>query len=180
MRLNSLIQLLALAYLVAAVFCSLILQYRAVGGEALTVDDRGWQIFSAGLFLMSLYTFLGGEQALVLWVRGMARTEGWYELRRPIQVMALVIALVAGFQGFSRIWSIALGSELPLALVLATAGMGMLTLVFCLHLVSYHYTDAVLDQGFSGLRIARWLELSGLGLVLLGALLKLMFTYSLR
>jgi heme A synthase len=151
-----------------------------VGGEALTVDDRGWQIFSAGLFLMSLYTFLGGEQALVLWVRGMARTEGWYELRRPIQVMALVIALVAGFQGFSRIWSIALGSELPLALALATAGMGMLTLVFCLHLVSYHYTDAVLDQDFSGLRIARWLELGSLGLVLLGALLKLMFTYSLR
>lgn len=180
MKFNGLMPLLALAYLVAAVLCTLILQYRAVGGEALTMDDRGWQIFSAGLFLMSLYTFLGGEQALLFWMRGMARTEGWYELRRPVQLMALAVMLVAGFQGFSRIWSIALGSELPLALALATAGMGMLTFVFCLHLVSYHYTDAVLDHDLSGLRIARWLELSGLGLVLLGALLKLMFTYSLR
>ena len=180
MKFNGLMPLLALAYLVSAVLCALILQYRAVGNEALTVEDRAWQIFSAGLFLMALYTFLGGEQALVLWLRGMARTEGWYELRRPIQVMALVVMLVAGFQGFSRVWSIASRGELPLALALAIAGMGMLTLVFCLNLVSYHYTDAVLNQDLSGLRVARWLELGGLGLVLLGALRKLMFAYSLR
>jgi hypothetical protein len=180
MKPNNSIQLLGLAYLIAAALCICTSQYRALGGEALTVDDRMWPPFSVGLFLMAVYTLVGGEQVVVLWLRGLARVEGWYELRRPIQLLVLVILLTAGAPLLLRMCSAASLSETPIALVLAVMGMGIVGIVFCVCLISYHYADTLMNLYLAGLRVSRWLELSGLGLVCLGALRKLMFTYSLR
>ena len=174
------IQLLALAYLFTAALCIVTSQYRALGGEALTMDDRMWPTFSVGLFLMAAYTLAGGEQLMVSWLRGAARVEGWYELRRPIQLLVLAIVFAAAAPLFLRMWRAASLSETPTALVMAVTGMGIMGIVFCLSLISYHHADTFMNRHLAGLRVSRWMELSGLGLVCLGALRKLMLTYSLR
>lgn len=180
MKPNGSIQLLALAYLFTAALCIFTSQYRAPGGGALTTDNRMWPAFSVGLFLMAAYTLVGGEQLVVSWLRGAARGEGWYELRRPIQLLVLAIVFTAAGPFFLRMWHAASLSGTHTGLVMAVTGMGIVGIVACLSLISYHHADTFMNLHLAGLRVSRWMELGGLGLVCLGALRKLMLTYSLQ
>ena len=48
------------------------------------------------LGLTAVSALVGGEQLLALWLRNLARADGWYEIRRPFRLLALAIALGAG------------------------------------------------------------------------------------
>lgn len=132
------------------------------------------------LGLTAVSALVGGEQLLALWLRNLARADGWYEIRRPFQVVALAIALGAGILLATRLWHHACLSNPPMALAWATAGMGVVVGLVCLRLVSYHYADMLMGQRVAGFSVARWAELVGLVLVWRGALHQLLFTYSFR
>ena len=173
-------RLTALAYLFTAAACALASVYRTADHESLNQCRQIWQNFAIVLSLIAVNTLVGGEQVLVLWLRSVARADGWYEIRRPVQVVVLAIALGAGVLLAARLWNCASLSNPPMALAWATAGIGVVMGLVCLRLVSYHYADVLMGHRVAGFSLARWTELFGFVLVWLGALQQLLFTYSFR
>lgn len=173
-------QITSAAYLLACLSCALASFYRAPCLDANSADTRVWLCLALLLGLIAVNTLTGADQTFVLWLRRMARADGWYEWRRPLQVAVLVLALAAGMGASSRLRQVALRSNLPTALAFATAGTGTLTSLAALRLVSYHYADQLMNQPAGLLSLGRWAELAGLVMVWLGAVRMLMVTYSLR
>lgn len=144
--------------------------------HALAVGDWArrlnlWRRCAVVLLFLAINALLQLEDAFVLWARDVAQGLGWYVLRRPIQI-GMLLALVAGValwsQKISRYSLHSSQVRYSVESVMAAGGIFLLLSMLALNLVSFHYTDQALNFRFAGLRVARFIELGGLGLVTLG------------
>lgn len=171
---------LAMLGLSVAMLCIFADQYALSVNPQPVSSTRLWRWCAALLLLLALADWLRMDYVLVVWLRDIARGEGWYGLRRPLQLAALVLALYGGLAASSRALRLASRSDSAAAQKTAIFGMTLLLVLLCVRMVSFHYTDRLLDAHVLGASVGSWLDLTGLALIAAGALRHLAHTYTYR
>ena len=129
---------------------------------------RVWHGAALLLCLMAINTLLRGDIFVTHLLRGLARIEGWYSARRPLQYLAeFVVALFLLFLAARLRRELTAG---PVQSESVAVGLVVLLLLLALRTVSAHGTDAIINLYLAGVSVGRWLELGGLALILQGAL----------
>jgi len=100
--------------------------------------------------------------------RGMAHAEGWYEVRRPVQVAFILLVLSVGVWGLRALFQLAAGQTGGVNQVLW--GAVFLACFVAVRASSFHHVDEMLGWTWSGVRLNAFLELGGIAFVLAGAL----------
>lgn len=114
------------------------------------------------LDLQSLFTDVG---------RVIAREQGWYQGRRVVQVAFILALLGAGSAGLFVLWFITQGSLADFRL--SFMGLAFLVCFVVVRAASFHNMDEFIGTSFAGLQMNGLLELSGIGLIALGAYLRI-------
>lgn len=171
---------IAMLVVAVAMLCVVADQVALTANPEPASNTRLWRWCAALLLLLALVDWLRTRYGLVVWLRDTARSEGWYALRRPIQLLALALALPAGIAANLRLLRLVSRSSTAAAQKSAIFGMALLLAMLSLRLVSLHYTDQLLNAHLLGASIGRWLDLAGLLLVATGALRQLAHTYTYR
>lgn len=151
-------------YALAGTLCGLrAFECRGDGGDA-----GAWLLVAGLLALIGANAVLRVDLLAVSLLREVARTDGWYERRRTLQVVALATIAGVGLLalGARRARAHAVGS----CCAIASLGAGILAGIAVLRAVSLHATDLALDARIAGIATGRALELAGLGLTAAGAL----------
>jgi len=108
------------------------------------------------LDLQSWFTELG---------RDLAHRQGWYEVRRPLQVLFIGLIAVIG-AGFTAVLAFAMRHVLH-RVVGALVGMGALVTFVIVRAASFHHVDVLLGRG--RVRLNWVLELGGIALIAISA-----------
>ncbi len=154
--------LIASAYVCAAALCLKAAQGLTPQGAFARLEaarmDGAWMACGLVLVLLSLLTVSRLDLVLGDVLRSALRASGWYPLRRPLQVAALLVSLWLGW--------LALGAALPPGaagtLVGCVCATALLLLVAWGRLLSWHTLDSLLNLRWMGLSTGRWLEVLGL------------------
>ena len=127
-----------------------------------------WYLAALLLCLLAINTLLHADVFVTHLLRGLAKIEGWYGVRRPVQYLAELVAAL-----FLLLLARRLRREFAAGTVQsesAAIGLVVLLLLLALRTVSAHGTDAILNLYLAGISVGRWLEFGGLALILHGAL----------
>ena len=161
--------LAAAAQAVVAVLCLV------AGRSARAVGDSRpvWRVAAAMLLLLAMNSLCAFDLVFIELMRGIARTAGWYESRRGLQIAALVALGAAGVAA----WSLWRQRPAPLALAVGAApaarwglaGLAVLATLTVLRVVSLHGADDILNARLAGLTVGRLINALGLTLVATGA-----------
>lgn len=125
------------------------------------------------LCLATLMLFLGLNKQLDLQTalteagRIVARSQGWYEGRRVVQVAFIALVGAAGLAGVGATVLLARGSAKRLRLALIGAALVVTFVV--LRASSFHHIDRLLGLEVGGLRVNWVVELGGIACVALSA-----------
>ena len=127
-----------------------------------------WYLAALLLCLLAINTLLHADVFVTHLLRGLAKMEGWYGVRRPMQyvaelVAALVLLLLAG----------RLRSEFVAGTVQSESvaiGLVVMLLLLTLRTVSAHGPDAIINLYRAGVSVGRWIEVGGLALIFQGTL----------
>jgi hypothetical protein len=145
------------AYAAAALFC-----WRAHLG-APRAERRAW----LGLALLMAFLAVNKQldlQSLVTAVgRGMAKAEGWYERRRPIQAFFIIAMAGAGVVSVALI--LRSYRRASLALQGALAGAILLLVFILIRASSFEKMDHFINSSISGARANHVMELGGIGII---------------
>jgi hypothetical protein len=150
-------------YLVAAGLC--LWRCRGTAGR----ERWFWLFAGLALLVLGLNKELDLQTQLTALGRQMARDGGWYGQRRAFQ-RAVVIGggglALAAFAGIA--WLVrGLGS----AVLVTLSGLALLGLFVIVRAASFHHVDLALRASVFGLKLHTVLELAGIAIVILGALL---------
>ncbi len=127
-----------------------------------------WYLAASLLCLIAINTLLHADVFVTQLLRGLAKIEGWYGARRPLQYLAELLVAVFLFLLAGRLRrEFAVGTVQSES---AAIGLVVLLLLLALRTVSAHGTDAILNLYLAGVSVGRWIELGGLALILHGAL----------
>jgi hypothetical protein len=157
------------AYLLAAWACWL--AYAASDG-----DRRANRAGKLWLWLLIALTLLGINKQLDLQTalteigREISRQLGWYERRHLIQIAFISSLGVAG--ALTLLWIGRRSFPMTMGRAFALAGLAFLVGFVFIRAASFHHVDVFLDRTALGLRWNWILELSGIGLVAVGAILE--------
>jgi hypothetical protein len=155
---------IAVAYLGVAWLCLL----NAYIAQTERDPHRVWYMTALLLSLLAINTLLRADVFVTHGLRGLARVEGWYGVRRPLQYLAeFVVALVLLFLAGRLRRELTAG---PVQSESVAFGLALLLLLLAVRTVSAHGTDAIMNFYLAGVSVGRWLELGGIALILQGAL----------
>jgi hypothetical protein len=127
---------------------------------------RFWWCLCALLFALGVNKQLDLQTLFTQVLRDLARTQGWYEQRRPYQVAFIVAVGLASVTG-TALLAFAMRRVLRRVWV-ALLGLGLLAGFVLIRAASIHQVDVALKQGT--LRLNWVLELGAIGVIALGAL----------
>ncbi|MBB2487058.1 hypothetical protein H5407_17650 [Mitsuaria sp. WAJ17] len=120
---------------------------------------RLWLVLAVTMGLLALMTLWHLDVLLVQMLRQLAREQGWYLQRRPLQLTTLCLTLPALAH---------LARHLRAGHPALAWGMALLLGVASARLVSHHLTDLWLAQRLGPLSLGRALELIGMACLVLG------------
>jgi hypothetical protein len=128
-----------------------------------------WLSLAVGLCALGVNKQLDLQTALTELGRMLARSQGWYEERREVQMAFIGGVLLAGLWTFRAVWLLARGNLARLRAALL--GMVFLLCFVAIRASSMHHVDILLGVRVGGLKMNAILELGGIALVALGAYL---------
>ena len=132
------------------------------------------------LLMLLVYVLLGVNKQLDLQTfitatgRCLAQIEGWYGERRDFQFRFVVAGLAAAV--LLMLMLLILFRKVVLQCLLAVAGVGFSAVYVAVRMISFHHLDALLVKRILVLKVVVWLELAGIVLVLVNAVI-LIFTF---
>lgn len=160
------------AYLVTFLFCVAVFRRAAAGRTALRVF---WLFLSVLMLFLAVNKQLDLQSFATATARCVAKLQGWYEDRRGFQFRAIIaMAIVALTVGGFFLWFLRRDLKRN-----AIALLG-LTVVFgfvLIRAVGWHNFDELINMRVGGARMNWILELSGLVLISLNAILLLRFSH---
>lgn len=147
------------AYLVGAVLCWRAGQHPASGNLA----TRAWRVLAAALLALGINKQFDLQTMFAELGRQLALQQGWYERRRPVQLV--FVLLIMALAGALVLWVVRLARG-PLApLRLALVGAVLLLGFIAVRASSLHAVDWLLGRSLVGLRLGALLELAGIACV---------------
>jgi len=150
------------------VLLTLVLQPREAA--KLPVQDRLrtlWLGLALVLLLLGINKQLDLQTALTEMGRMMARSEGWYGMRRAVQVVFILGVAAAGWWLFRSVLLLARGNLRQMRTVLL--GTVFLLCFVTIRAASFHHMDRLLGLHFGGVKVNALLELGGIAFVIHGA-----------
>jgi hypothetical protein len=125
----------------------------------------------AGLALMLLLLGINKQldlQSLLTEIgRIAARDEGWYEARRTVQVVFILLLLVTGAWALRALWRIARGHLAQMRMALFGA-LGLVAFV-AIRAASFHHVDLLIGTEVAGVDLNAWLEIGAITVIAVGA-----------
>jgi hypothetical protein len=132
------------------------------------VDARFWAGMLCALLLLGVNKQLDLQTWFTLTARKLARMEGWYEYRRPLQVVFIFLIACGGVFTVYAFWKLAGTSWRKHRLALS--GLIFLCVFVVIRAASFHHVDLFLKYDIGGMRMNWLFELGGISLVIAGAL----------
>jgi hypothetical protein len=126
-----------------------------------------WFGLTVFLLMLGINKQLDLQTALTEGARMMAISEGWYDIRRPIQVAFIVVVAAAGVITFRAVVRLA-GDELR-ALRSVIGGVLFLTCFVTIRAASFHHIERLLGYDLGGFYLNWLIELGGIAFVAAGA-----------
>lgn len=161
-------------FTVFAYFVAALLSFRAFLQAQPGGSER---FFWAAIFLAMSALGINKQLDLQTWVtltaRGLARSEGWYEFRRPLQVGFICMVAVAGVATVVAFWKLAGRYWRKHSLTLS--GLIFLSGFVIIRAASFHHVDLFLKYDIGGMRMNWIFEIGGILLVAAGASKSLCF-----
>lgn len=153
--------LTVIAYFLASALC-----LRAARGEPDSAS--AWRAIAVALAVLGVNKQLDLQSLITVVGRELARTEGWYDRRRQVQYLfVLVIGVLA--LGLSTAILVRLRGR-SRQIQAASAGFALLAAFVCIRAASFHHVDRFLKSAMLGVRFNWILELAGIGIIALAAL----------
>jgi hypothetical protein len=125
---------------------------------------RVWQWITATFLALGLYKLLNLQAALTETGRVVARFQGWYGERWPVQFAFVAVVAVACL--IAAVMLVRWVRKASVSTWLALTGSIMLSGYVVVRAVSYHHLDRLIDAKFLGIRLNWIFELGGIGVVL--------------
>jgi hypothetical protein len=130
-----------------------------------------WTVFAVLLLFLGLNKQLDLQTWLTQFGRQLAKNEGWFEYRRPVQAFFVLLVAMAGLAALVLLsW---LTRRTRTHTWIALTGGIFLGSFILVRAASFHHVDTLLRTSFRGLKINWVLELSGIFWITLGAWLNL-------
>lgn len=130
---------------------------------------RFWLFCGIALFLFGVNKQLDLHQLITQYGREWARSEGWYENRREVQLQFVkFLAGIATVGLFAMIWAL---RGMPFRFYVALTGLMFLGFYVLIRAASFHHVDTFLGLGTEGFRLAWLVELGGIVITATAALL---------
>ncbi len=150
------------AYALAAILAVFSARAARTSGER-----RFWWMAALMLLFLCLNKQLDLHTYLTDFFRQMARRQGWYQQRRPIQaafiVIIAIITLVVGAYLVKFTISASVGVRFT------TIGLILLATYIALRAASFHHLDSALGRMVNGVKVHNYVELSCILVVIVGA-----------
>jgi len=158
------------AYGAAAVLC-FVAALRHAGG-AVSAEGRREHRMWLGIALLMFFLCINKQldlQSLFTDIgRVLAKQQGWYDQRRTVQLWFVLAVAAAGILTLAVIvWKIRFILKERIILL---AGLIFLLTFIVIRAGSFHHFDAIIRSRILGLRVNWILELTGIGLVAIGAI----------
>jgi hypothetical protein len=161
------------AYMIAIACCAAAWRRDAVDAARLPADRRRtrapwfWIVVASLLFLLAINKPLDFHNLVTEYGRAFARSGGWYQHRRRVQ---LVFAIAAGAVSLALLlfvgWRLrAGGGRYRLALV----GLWLMGAYVGLRIVSFHHVDAWFSTRLRGVKLHWIVELAAIAVIAAGA-----------
>ncbi|WP_209427336.1 hypothetical protein [Pararhodobacter sp. SW119] len=162
---------LTAGYGAAAVLAGVVAARAPFPGDTRLRERVFWVLVTLFLLFLMVNKQLNLQTTFTGTGRCVARAEGWYRARRGVQEQfILAMVWVLGTLGLIVLW------WLRRALVrnlFAVAGGAVLAGFIVIRAASMHQMDSALRTEFLSLRAHRWIEVAGITLMLIGAVLAL-------
>ncbi|MEX0885323.1 MAG: hypothetical protein WD009_02685 [Phycisphaeraceae bacterium] len=159
-----------IAFAAAAVACAFAATFaRPTPGRRGAGAGRWWLIATAAFALLWIDILVGTRFDITDLVRGRARDADWYDQRRGVQTLVLLLlapvaAAVAG-------WWIARAARAGgVAVALAHAGLAVVLAAYAVEIVSWHHAARVLYVEVGGAKLIGWVWAAGAALAVAGAM----------
>jgi hypothetical protein len=125
-----------------------------------------WFVVAVLFALLGLNKQLDLQSLLTEVGRLLARSEGWYEDRRPVQYAFIAVVAAVGIAGAA--FGVFLVRRATHGAKIAAAGTALVTAFVVIRAASFHHFDEFIDSELLGLRANWLLELTGIAVVLYG------------
>ena len=158
------------AYAAAAWFCARAFRRSAYAARKVTGPNdgtRAWALLTVGMVALGVNKQLDLQTAFTEAGRSLAMQQGWYEGRRVVQ--ALFVVVVGAFALALSGWLWLQARRGNTALRRALVGVVGLAAFVVIRAASFHHVDLLLGRALAGLRLNVVLELAGIAWVAFGA-----------
>jgi len=126
-----------------------------------------WFSLGVALLFLGINKQLDLQTALTEFGRIMAKSEGWYQVRRGVQVVFILGVLLTGVWLFRTVVVLASGNFKQMRSVLV--GTVFLICFVAIRATSFHQVDRLIGMNFAGFKVNWILELGGNAFVIHGA-----------
>jgi hypothetical protein len=126
-----------------------------------------WRGLAIVLLLLGINKQLDLQTALTEMGRILARSEGWYAVRRPVQLAFIAFVALFGLATFRAVLLLAAGELRSLRAVLA--GTVFIIVFVTIRAASFHHIDRLLGTDIGGFRMNWIVEVGGLSFIIAGA-----------
>lgn len=134
-------------------------------------DFQFWGLLAFFLFLLGINKQLDLQSLFTETGRFIARQQGWYERRRSVQLVFVVLFGCFSIMAILMVWWMVRGQWRNYLFPLT--GFMLLMAFIIIRAASFHHVDHFLKKGPAGVRMNWVLELGGIGVVLVSAMRKM-------
>ncbi len=134
-------------------------------------ETRFWWLLFGVLVFLGVNKQLDLQTLLTEIGRNLARAQGWFQYRRAVQAVFVVVLAACGLAAYIWVWRSVRDALRPCALALA--GLWFLGCFVLIRAASFHHVDVFLSSGPGRIRMNWVLELGGIAITAAGALHRL-------
>jgi hypothetical protein len=155
----------------AAMVLTLVLAVFAPQRRVVTIPSRDrfrtlWLLLAACLLFLGINKQLDLQTALTEWGRGIAVSEGLYQVRRPLQLVFIAAVVVGGLVALRAVLLLARGGS---GLRPVIGGVVFLACFVVIRATSFHHVDLLLGHELGNVRVNWLIELGGIAFIAAGA-----------